>query len=121
MFPDCLKGAHLVAIESIGFALFVIDFYRPSVTTDVGNLLGLPLLAVGDEKRRTIRQVFFLVIDGRLKFQKLRKRFLEKKERCKQLSRDLTKLLSKNEVLTIFCFSCGLPGDIVSKLERQSQ
>ena len=29
----------------------------------MGNLLGLSLLAVGDEKRRTIRQVFFLVID----------------------------------------------------------
>ena len=54
--------AALLSVNGNGFSSL-----RLSVTTDVGNLLGLPLLAVGDEKRRTIRQVFLLVIDDESK------------------------------------------------------
>ena len=38
-----LKVPDLILIESISFALFVIDFNGPAVTSDTGDPLGLPV------------------------------------------------------------------------------
>ena len=57
----------MILVEPVGFGFFVINFDRPAVSPNVGNLFGLPHFAIGYEKRRRIRQVFFFVIDDESK------------------------------------------------------
>ena len=58
-----LKVPHLVLIEPIRFALFVIDLNGPAMASNTGDTPGLPVQLVGDEEGGGIGQVSLLVID----------------------------------------------------------
>ncbi len=60
---DRVKVPDLILIESISFALFVIDFNRPAVASDARNALGLPVQFVGQKEHSRIRKIRLAVID----------------------------------------------------------
>ena len=58
-----LKVPDLILIESISFALFVIDFNGPAVASDARDPGGLPVQLVGDEEHGGIGKVGLAVVD----------------------------------------------------------
>jgi len=58
-----VKVPHLILIESIRFALFVIDVNGPAVASDARDPLGWPVQLVGHQARGRIRQVGLAVVD----------------------------------------------------------
>ena len=58
-----LKVTHLILIESISFALFMIDFNGPAVSSNARDARGLPVQFVGDEEPGRIRQVRLSVVN----------------------------------------------------------
>jgi hypothetical protein len=58
-----VKVPDLILIESISFALFVIDFNGPAVASDARDALGLPVQFVGHQEHGVIRKVGLSVVD----------------------------------------------------------
>ena len=58
-----LKIPDLILIQSINFALFVIDFNGPAVASDARDPLGLPVQLVGHQEHGGIRKVGLSVVD----------------------------------------------------------
>ena len=57
------KIPDLILIQAINFALFVIDFNGPAVTSAARDALGWPVQSVGDKERGRSRQVSLAVVD----------------------------------------------------------
>ena len=57
-----LKVPHLILIESISFALFVIDFNGPAVASTTRDAVSVPVQFVGDAEHGRIRKVCLLVV-----------------------------------------------------------
>jgi hypothetical protein len=60
---DRLKIPDLILIQSISFALFVIDGNGPAVTADARDAMSLPVQSSGEKERGRIRQVGLSVVD----------------------------------------------------------
>jgi hypothetical protein len=66
-----LKVPDLILLESISFALFVIDFNGPAVASDARNPLGLTVQLVGHQEHGGIRKVGLSVVDDQAWFPKV--------------------------------------------------
>jgi hypothetical protein len=58
-----VKVPNLILIESLSFALFVLDFNGPAVASDARDPLGVPVQSVGHQAHRGIRKVGLSVVD----------------------------------------------------------
>jgi hypothetical protein len=59
----CLEVPHVILIEPIRFACFVIDFTGPAMASDAGDPPGLPLELVREARGSCIRESSLAVID----------------------------------------------------------
>lgn len=58
-----LKVPHVILIEPIRFALFMVDFNGPAMASDAGDPPGLPLQLVRDEVGSCIGEISLAMID----------------------------------------------------------